>query len=51
MAQTLGPDVPFTVIAANASDVFSLSMSKTEAWYTQQIRDRTRRRRSHRDTN
>lgn len=29
MAQTLGPDVPFTIIAA--SEVFSLSMSKTEA--------------------
>ena len=29
MAQTLGPDVPFTMIAA--SEVFSLSMSKTEA--------------------
>jgi RuvB-like protein 2 len=29
MAQTLGPDVPFTMIAG--SEVFSLSMSKTEA--------------------
>jgi len=29
MAQSLGPDVPFTAIAA--SEVFSLSMSKTEA--------------------
>jgi RuvB-like protein 2 len=29
MAQSLGPDVPFTMIAA--SEVFSLSMSKTEA--------------------
>jgi len=29
MAQTLGRDVPFTMIAA--SEVFSLSMSKTEA--------------------
>ncbi|THH26506.1 hypothetical protein EUX98_g7683 [Antrodiella citrinella] len=29
MAQNLGPDVPFTMIAA--SEVFSLSMSKTEA--------------------
>ncbi|KAK0500888.1 TIP49 C-terminus-domain-containing protein, partial [Armillaria luteobubalina] len=29
MAQTLGPDVPFTMISA--SEVFSLSMSKTEA--------------------
>ena len=29
MAQTLGPDVPLTMIAA--SEVFSLSMSKTEA--------------------
>ena len=29
MAQTLGKDVPFTAIAA--SEVFSLSMSKTEA--------------------
>jgi DNA helicase TIP49 (TBP-interacting protein) len=29
MAQTLGKDVPFTMIAA--SEVFSLSMSKTEA--------------------
>jgi DNA helicase TIP49 (TBP-interacting protein) len=29
MAQTLGPDVPFTMIAAR--EVFSLSMSKTEA--------------------
>jgi RuvB-like protein 2 len=29
MAQTLGADVPFTMIAA--SEVFSLSMSKTEA--------------------
>src|SRR5687767_8698924 len=29
MAQTLGQDVPFTMIAA--SEVFSLSMSKTEA--------------------
>ena len=29
MAQTLGTDVPFTTIAA--SEVFSLSMSKTEA--------------------
>jgi RuvB-like protein 2 len=35
MAQTLGPDVPFTMIAA--SEVFSLSMSKTEA-LTQAIR-------------
>ena len=29
MAQTLGSDVPFTIIAA--SEVFSLSLSKTEA--------------------
>ena len=29
MAQALGPDVPFTMLAA--SEVFSLSMSKTEA--------------------
>jgi RuvB-like protein 2 len=29
MAQSLGADVPFTMIAA--SEVFSLSMSKTEA--------------------
>ena len=29
MAQTLGTDVPFTIITA--SEVFSLSMSKTEA--------------------
>jgi len=29
MAQSLGPDVPFTMIAA--SEVFSLSMSKTES--------------------
>lgn len=29
MAQSLGPDVPFTMVAA--SEVFSLSMSKTEA--------------------
>ena len=29
MAQSLGSDVPFTMIAA--SEVFSLSMSKTEA--------------------
>lgn len=29
MAQTLGSDVPFTMLAA--SEVFSLSMSKTEA--------------------
>jgi TIP49 P-loop domain len=35
MAQTLGPDVPFTMIAA--SEVFSLSMSKTEA-LTQSLR-------------
>jgi RuvB-like protein 2 len=35
MAQTLGSDVPFTMIAA--SEVFSLSMSKTEA-LTQAIR-------------
>lgn len=35
MAQTLGQDVPFTMIAA--SEVFSLSMSKTEA-LTQAIR-------------
>jgi RuvB-like protein 2 len=35
MAQTLGADVPFTMIAA--SEVFSLSMSKTEA-LTQAIR-------------
>jgi len=28
MAQALGPDVPFTMIAA--SEVFSLEMSKTE---------------------
>ncbi|KAK0429681.1 TIP49 C-terminus-domain-containing protein [Armillaria borealis] len=32
MAQTLGSDIPFTVIAASASEVFSLSMSKTEAY-------------------
>ncbi|PBK76414.1 TIP49-domain-containing protein [Armillaria solidipes] len=32
MAQTLGPDIPFTMIAASASEVFSLSMSKTEAY-------------------
>jgi len=35
MAQTLGPDVPFTMIAA--SEVFSLSMSKTES-LTQALR-------------
>jgi RuvB-like protein 2 len=35
MAHTLGPDVPFTMIAA--SEVFSLSMSKTEA-LTQALR-------------
>ena len=35
MAQTLGADVPFTMIAG--SEVFSLSMSKTEA-LTQAIR-------------
>lgn len=35
MAQTLGSDVPFTMIAG--SEVFSLSMSKTEA-LTQAIR-------------
>lgn len=35
MAQTLGTDVPFTMIAA--SEVFSLSMSKTEA-LTQSLR-------------
>lgn len=35
MAQTLGSDVPFTMIAA--SEVFSLSMSKTEA-LTQALR-------------
>ena len=35
MAQTLGPDVPFTIIAA--SEVFSLSLSKTEA-LTQALR-------------
>ena len=35
MAQTLGTDVPFTMIAA--SEVFSLSMSKTEA-LTQALR-------------
>jgi DNA helicase TIP49 (TBP-interacting protein) len=35
MAQTLGPDVPFTMIAA--SEVFSLSMSRTEA-LTQALR-------------
>jgi RuvB-like protein 2 len=35
MAQNLGPDVPFTMIAA--SEVFSLSMSKTEA-LTQALR-------------
>ena len=35
MAQTLGADVPFTMIAA--SEVFSLSMSKTEA-LTQSLR-------------
>ena len=35
MAQTLGQDVPFTIIAA--SEVFSLSMSKTEA-LTQALR-------------
>jgi RuvB-like protein 2 len=29
MAQALGPDVPFTMIAA--SEIFSLEMSKTEA--------------------
>ncbi len=29
MAQTLGPDIPFTTIDAN--EVFSLSMSKKEA--------------------
>ena len=35
MAQTLGQDVPFTIVAA--SEVFSLSMSKTEA-LTQALR-------------
>lgn len=35
MAQSLGSDVPFTMIAA--SEVFSLSMSKTEA-LTQALR-------------
>lgn len=35
MAQTLGQDVPFTMIAA--SEVFSLSMSRTEA-LTQALR-------------
>jgi DNA helicase TIP49 (TBP-interacting protein) len=35
MAQTLGADVPFTMIAA--SEVFSLNMSKTEA-LTQALR-------------
>ena len=35
MAQNLGSDVPFTMIAA--SEVFSLSMSKTEA-LTQALR-------------
>ena len=35
MAQTLGQDVPFTIIAA--SEVFSLSMSRTEA-LTQALR-------------
>jgi RuvB-like protein 2 len=35
MAQTLGSDVPFTMIAA--SEVFSLSLSKTEA-LTQALR-------------
>ena len=35
MAQTLGQDVPFTIVAA--SEVFSLSMSKTEA-LTQSLR-------------
>ncbi|GAB1527301.1 RuvB-like protein 2 [Rhizoctonia solani] len=35
MAQSLGPDVPFTTIAA--SEVFSLSLSKTEA-LTQSLR-------------
>lgn len=29
MAQALGPDVPFTMMAA--SEIFSLEMSKTEA--------------------
>ena len=29
MAQSLGPDVPFTMISA--SEIFSLEMSKTEA--------------------
>ena len=29
MAQALGPDVPFTMVAA--SEIFSLEMSKTEA--------------------
>lgn len=29
MAQSLGPDVPFTMLAA--SEIFSLEMSKTEA--------------------
>lgn len=29
MAQALGPDVPFTMLAA--SEIFSLEMSKTEA--------------------
>ena len=35
MAQTLGSDVPFTIIAA--SEVFSLSLSRTEA-LTQALR-------------
>jgi RuvB-like protein 2 len=35
LAQTLGSDVPFTMIAA--SEVFSLSLSKTEA-FTQAFR-------------
>lgn len=35
MSQELGPDVPFTMIAA--SEVYSLSMSKTEA-LTQSLR-------------
>ena len=35
MAQTLGQDVPFTIVAA--SEVFSLSISKTEA-LTQSLR-------------
>jgi len=35
MAQTLGQDVPFTIVAA--SEVFSLSMSRTEA-LTQSLR-------------